>query len=124
MRCPKCDSEMERVVHEEIEVDRCTLCFGLWFDALEKDDLVRLKGAKAIDIGSAARGKRYSDLRKVDCPNCHVPMLEMVDMQQDRIEYESCPTCFGTFFDAGEFRDLQEFTVLERFTSMLRILRD
>ncbi|MAV27160.1 MAG: hypothetical protein CMQ05_13770 [Gammaproteobacteria bacterium] len=36
MHCPICDSEMERVVVEDIEVDRCKLCKGLWFDMLEK----------------------------------------------------------------------------------------
>jgi len=42
---------------------------------------------------------------------------------QFHIKYESCPICYGTFFDAGEFRDLKENSVLERFMHMLQTLR-
>ena len=123
MHCPKCDSEMERVVVEDIEVDRCKLCKGLWFDMLEKEDLVSIEGSESIDIGNTALGERYDSLQRVDCPKCHVEMLPMVDKDQTHIHYESCPTCFGTFFDAGEFRDLKTFTVVERFSEMVRTLR-
>ena len=37
MECPKCEASMQRVLHQGIEVDRCTQCKGLWFDYLEKD---------------------------------------------------------------------------------------
>ena len=50
-------------------------------------------------------------------------MLPMIDKDQHHIHYESCPTCYGTFFDAGEFRDLKEFNVVERFIEMVRTLR-
>lgn len=123
MRCPKCDSDMERVVFHNIEVDRCTLCRGLWFDMLEKEDLVAIEGSETIDIGNAASGQRYDRLHHSKCPVCGVVMLPMIDKDQHHIHYESCPTCYGTFFDAGEFRDLKEFSVVERFTEMLRTLR-
>ena len=48
-------------------------------------------------------------------------LLRLLD--QFHIKYESCPSCFGAFFDAGEFRDLKEHTVIERFSQMLRTLR-
>ena len=50
-------------------------------------------------------------------------MLPMVDKDQVHIKYESCPICYGAFFDAGEFCDLKEHRVLERFTEMLGTLR-
>ena len=50
-------------------------------------------------------------------------MIPMVDKNQYHIKYEACPNCFGTFFDAGEFRDLKEFSVAERFRRMLDTLR-
>jgi len=37
MKCPKCSLSMEKVNYLEIEVDRCTGCEGIWFDALEKE---------------------------------------------------------------------------------------
>ena len=36
MLCPKCVHEMETVSVDGIEVDRCTQCYGIWFDRLER----------------------------------------------------------------------------------------
>jgi Zn-finger nucleic acid-binding protein len=32
----------------------------------------------------------------------------MVDKAQPSLWFESCPLCFGVFFDAGEFSDFRE----------------
>ena len=90
---------------------------------LEKEDLTSIEGSKAIDIGSAQVGEKYRNLQGIDCPVCAVEMIPMVDKDQYHIKYESCPICYGTFFDVGEFRDLKEHTVLERFLEILKTLR-
>ena len=114
---------MEIVIFENIEVDRCENCFGLWFDMLEKEDLEMIAHSESIDIGEKRIGEMYNDIRKIDCPKCNVVMIQMIDKTQFHIQYESCPTCFGIFFDAGEFRDLKEHTVIERFKEMLDTIR-
>ena len=42
MRCGKCESEFETLDFRCTAVDRCTGCKGLWFDLLEKEDMLRL----------------------------------------------------------------------------------
>jgi len=123
MICPKCNSKFEKIIYKNIEVERCLGCQGLWFDMLEKEDLVKIDGSEAIDIGSDQVGAQYNHKHDIKCPKCAVTMLPMVDKDQFDIKYESCQSCYGTFFDAGEFRDLKENSVLKRFTQMLRTLR-
>ena len=123
MECPKCQAQFETVSFAEIEVERCVSCRGLWFDILEQDDLVKIKGSEAIDIGEDEVGEKYSNMRDIKCPQCAQHMIPMVDKDQFHIKYESCPSCYGTFFDAGEFRDLKEYSVIKRFFSMLQTLR-
>jgi len=123
MNCPKCSSDFEKITFGDIEVERCLGCQGLWFDMLEKEDLLKIEGSETIDIGDDFVGDQYSKHRKIQCPQCTVVMLPMVDKDQAHIQYESCPVCYGTFFDAGEFRDLKENSVLERFVTMLETLR-
>jgi Zn-finger nucleic acid-binding protein len=123
MKCPKCQAQFETITFQDIEVDRCLDCRGLWFDMLEKEDLVRIEGSEAIDIGSDQVGEKYRNMEDVKCPHCKVEMLPMVDKDHFHIKYESCPICYGAFFDAGEFRDLKENSVLERFRQMLHTLR-
>ena len=48
----------------------------------------------------------------------------MVDKDQFHIEFEMCPTCRGTYFDAGEFRDLKDHTILERVSGLIATIRN
>lgn len=115
MKCPKCSDEMPVIDCEGIEVHRCNGCGGLWFDLLGHEHLKAIEGSESIDIGSAQVGKRYNEVGRIDCPVCSTQMIRMVDRLQPHIWYESCTSCYGVFFDAGEFRDYKEKTVLDFF---------
>jgi len=117
MKCPKCGSAMEKVLFEKIEVDRCSCCKGIWFDMLEHEELKKLDGSEAIDIGDPEVGKEYNTVDQIKCPKCNTKMIRMVDRKQPHIWYESCGVCYGTFFDAGEFKNFKHHTILDFFKS-------
>ena len=94
-----------------------------WIDALEAGDLVETKGSTEIDTGSRRMGTKLNRIWKIKCPSCNVPMLPVHAVEQPRIQLESCPACHGSFFDAGEFRDLCEEPFLERVKGWLAIKR-
>ena len=119
MNCPKCNSAMEKVTYQAIEVDRCTSCKGLWFDLLEHRRLKSARGAEALDVGEPEVGKKLDAAKQVTCPICQTRMTRLADLEQPHIWYESCPVCHGVFFDAGEFRDYKEESILERLKNML-----
>ena len=83
--------------------------------------LKQIQGAERIDIGDKRVGEKYNEMQDINCPKCEVKMLRMADKTQFHIEYEFCPTCLSTFFDAGEFKDLNELTFGERFKKMVDI---
>jgi len=118
MKCPKCNSNFEQVNTPFGDVERCLNCKGLWFDMLEDEDLKDI--ADGIDVGDPEIGKKYNETGDINCPVCpNSKMLKMVDAKQPHIWFESCPTCFGRFFDAGEFKDLSENTIsdfIKRFS--------
>lgn len=110
MQCPKCKNAMEQVDVAGVEIDRCTSCKGLWFDLNEHDDA--RAAATELDEGHAEVGKRFNQVEKIKCPCCPDSlMLKMVDAKQPHIWFESCPTCHGRYYDAGEYRDLAKFTL-------------
>ena len=119
MNCPKCESAMETVTCHDFQVDRCTNCKGIWFDMLEAEHLKEIEGSENIDIGDPKTGKEYNKVEHISCPECHEPMLRMVEKGQPHIWYESCPVCYGLFFDAGEFKDFKEETILDFFRDLL-----
>jgi len=113
MRCPKCRADMQPVHYGEVEVDRCSRCNGLWFDAGELEALAGSDAAAVIDIGDARVGKKLNQVDDYRCPRCGGEVARVADAAQPHIWYESCSSCSGSFFDAGEFRDLSEFTVTD-----------
>jgi Zn-finger nucleic acid-binding protein len=109
---------MEVVAFKDVEVDRCTLCKGLWFDSFEADQLKDMKGSEEIDIGDPEVGRVFNRDDRIDCPRCKTGMIRMVDPKQTHIWMESCTVCHGVFFDAGEFRDFKRYTVVDFFRGL------
>jgi PAT family beta-lactamase induction signal transducer AmpG len=119
MRCPKCRADMEQVDVEGIEVDRCTICNGIWFDAGEMDLLKNKQAAAAIDIGDAKTGKQSNAIDSYQCPRCSGAMVKVVDPRQTHIWYETCSACHGSYLDAGELRDMSNVTISDFFKDLI-----
>ena len=118
MRCPKCRADMEQVDYEGTEIDRCTICQGIWFDAGEIDILKDKQAAAAIDIGDEKTGKESNLIDRYQCPRCGGAMIRVADPKQTHIWYETCRSCHGSYLDAGELRDLSTMTVADIFKSL------
>ena len=85
----------------------------MWFDGGELQKLREMKGSQKLDEASATVGKIYNKVDKIECPQCHTPLIRMVDAEQPHIWLESCKVCKGVFLDAGEFRDLKAHTLVD-----------
>jgi len=118
MRCPKCRADMEQVEYEGTEIDRCTICNGIWFDAGEIELLRDKQAAAAIDTGDAGTGKESNKIDRYQCPRCSGGMVRVVDPRQAHIWYETCGSCSGSFLDAGELRDLSTVSIADFFKSL------
>jgi len=119
LACPKCGTRMERIAHAGVEIDRCTLCRGLWFDSKEAEQLRHVHGAETIDVGDARVGRAMDGQTGVECPLCRLPLERVPDPKQPHVWVDRCPGCKGAFFDAGEFRDLKNDDVFELFERLL-----
>jgi uncharacterized protein len=118
MKCPRCSSAMETVQVEGEQIDRCTGCGGLWFDEFELADLTAIAGSEKVDTGPDNESNQHSQAI-LACPKCGSPMIRMVDAEQPHIWYETCDECGGSFFDAGEFRDLKRHDFVGRIKDVL-----
>ncbi len=120
MLCPKCKSYMKTIEYKGVEIDRCTRCYGLWFDSFELEDIKQLSGSEVIDIGDMELGQEHDQKTKIFCPKCRTLMMPARDEQQAHIRYERCPDCQGVYLDAGEFRDFKQLTIPEFFKSIFK----
>jgi PAT family beta-lactamase induction signal transducer AmpG len=106
MRCPKCRADMEQIDYEGTEIDRCTICNGIWFDAGEIDVLGNSQAAAAIDTGDKGVGQQSNEINSYQCPRCSGQMAQVVDPERPHIHYETCGSCNGSYLDAGELSDI------------------
>ena len=118
MDCPKCDSAMEEVTFNNVTVDRCTECKGIWFSGVEHKELKKMKGSETIDTGDEKQGREYDDMEDVHCPECDAKMDTIADKFQPHIHYEVCMKGHGAYFDAGEFKDFKEETLSDFVKSL------
>ena len=119
MRCPKCRSDMEQLEIDGTEIDRCSSCHGLWFDAGELTKIRSKEAAAVLDIGDVSTGKKQNEIEHYRCPRCAGPMNRLVDPDQPHIWFERCGSCRGSFFDAGELTDLVTVSVSDFFKRFL-----
>jgi len=57
MRCPKCGQPLQEERYNRVQVDRCTACGGIWFDAGEAESLLdRSPGALQGFFGDLLKG--------------------------------------------------------------------
>jgi len=115
MRCPKCRTDMEQIMIDDTEIDRCLTCHGLWFDDGELSKLRTREAAAVLDIGDVKTGKKQNEIEHYRCPRCAGPMNRLVDPEQTHIWFEQCDSCGGSFFDAGELTDLATVSVSDFF---------
>lgn len=119
MECPKCQGLLNKVLFEEVQVERCSSCSGLWFDATELNQLLAMKGAERIDSGDKRDFQKTSSIEDYRCPKDGSKMIKMVDAKQGHVWYESCGICKGIFLDATEFKDLKGKSVLDFVRTLL-----
>ena len=108
---------MEQVNTIYADIDRCTFCRGIWLDMLEYKDVKPI--AAEVDIGDPETGKKFNEKQDIYCPVCpNSKLLKLVDPAQPHIWFESCGTCYGRFYDAGELKDLAQ----ETFSDFIKML--
>lgn len=126
--CPKCSGNLETVIYRGIEVDRCEQCHGIWFDPQEAERLRKIAGSESLDLGDVESSNQFTEQNNtnIQCPRCHKPMIQMLDIDKYQLWYEKCPHCQGIWLDAGEFRqfkrNFQSRNIWNSVTSKLRNL--
>lgn len=108
MNCPKCSSApLEALVVDEVEVDRCRTCDGMWFD---RGELGNLLDSREESLAALLPGKDEEDHdhQAGACPRHQVTLLKVLSLRNREVAVETCPVCQGIWLDGGEFRRIRE----------------
>lgn len=111
MKCPFCKAQSEKAIFQNVEVDFCPTCLGMFFEQDElriaKDE--RDKNLVWLDIDLWEDKKKFK-ISKANllCPVCQVPFYEVL-YGDSAIKIDICTVCRGIWLNRGEFREIIEY---------------
>lgn len=105
MYCPVCKDPMIIVEHERIELDYCTRCRGVWFDAGELELMLETANLDASRFNM--RHILYLPEKQIKegkrkCPLCRAKMRKVAIGCEPEVVIDACPREDGLWFDGGE----------------------
>jgi len=122
MICPVCENPMVVLELDQIEIDHCLHCGGIWLDAgelellLESDeDRARLRDFLIED--DSVNEKKYS------CPICNKKMKKVFVGEEKKILIDQCKRNHGLWLDKGELEDVIELSTQNREGKIIHLLK-
>lgn len=109
MICPVDSQDMIVVEHDKIELDYCTACHGVWFDAGELEVfLAKMKVETHTLFMSDALSspEAVTNEARRKCPICHKKMKKANVGEGHKVLLDVCPSGHGVWFDGGEIEQL------------------
>ena len=109
MICPVCNHSMVIVEHDNIEIDYCTGCRGIWFDSGELELLLEAAGLEDYEVFAEriiGSGEASSAEKKRKCPICTRKMKKKYIDEDKELLIDVCPRAHGIWFDGGELGSL------------------
>ena len=105
MRCPVCAEPLIVLEIDQVEIDHCIACGGVWLDAGELELL--LDGATNRDtvLDALTRQTGGTD-KEIRCPICSKTLTKV--LYNNRVLLDMCLRNHGLWFDRGELREVME----------------
>jgi len=110
MICPACKSDTLIVEYNNIELDYCPACKGVWFDSGELELLLecaKLEKNCLSFIGDIIDApEAMTSEKKRRCPICRRKMKKSYIDEDKKIIVDICHRSHGSWFDGGEVAQL------------------
>ncbi len=108
MDCPVCQEAMIVCELDQVEIDHCVSCGGIWLDAGELELLLG-SGAGQEDVLHVLSPETSAEESPRPCPICLKPMEKVLCAGKDKnILLDRCRFKDGLWFDKGELKDVLE----------------
>lgn len=124
MKCPKCggDSLRDFGQVEGVEIDFCSSCKGIWFDAGELAFYVEAEE----DVPNVEAAISAGHATGLECPKCASELIETRYVPEEPLLMDICPSCRGVFLDKGEVPRVETLAArrggLERVVNTVKAL--
>ena len=105
-QCPKCGGKLEVVLSDDVKLDKCIFCGGIWFDKGELYKLLTTSVSLLVDGIENEETKEFNE-KEGYCPLCNDVKLERIESKTDPdLAIDKCPSCGGIWLEKGELTTL------------------
>ena len=121
MNCPVCNQPLIILELNQVEVDYCTKCRGIWLDEGELE-LLLLDSGEKIKLLSSFLIDKNSKERSVKCPICFKKMHKIIF--GSRVTVDKCPRKHGLWFNKSELEAVVEMGSLDKQNKIVKLLKE
>jgi len=107
----------------EVEIDHCISCRGIWLDAEELELLLEDSDEKDSFLSSFEVDKRTKEKRR-RCPICLKKMDKVLCGMDQKIRIDKCRKNEGIWLDEGELGEVVEMGSFDKNNTVLNLLKD
>jgi len=121
MNCPVCKDSMIILELNQVEVDFCTSCEGVWLDSGELELLFQNGNDKTLHNLLHLKSDLQETKRR--CPICKKKM-DKVEFENSGIVIDKCKNDHGLWFDKGELQSLFSLYAHEKDNKIINLLKE
>ena len=124
MDCPVCKNAMITLELQEVEIDYCIDCGGIWLDSGELELLLG-EPEKATHLLKSFKIDSRATEKTRKCPICSKKMQKVVvGSSKPILLIDKCRRADGLWFDKGELNDIFERAHLDQDNKIQKLLTD
>jgi Zn-finger nucleic acid-binding protein len=124
MDCPVCENAMITLELQEVEIDFCSHCSGIWLDAGELEMLLQ-SPEQAANLLASFTPDTKSNEKSRKCPICRKIMKKvLVGTTEPKVLLDKCKKDHGLWFDKGELQDIISKATLDKDNKIAKLLAD
>jgi Zn-finger nucleic acid-binding protein len=124
MNCPLCKNAMVVLELQQVEVDHCMTCGGIWLDGGELELLLRGTHQARQFIGSFHREQGVEE-KICPCPICLKKMHKIhAGSGSEPVIIDSCPKGHGLWFNKGELSEVLAKGNFDKEQKVIKLLSE
>jgi len=123
MDCPFCQNPMIVLELEQVEIDHCIACGGIWLDSGELEQLFA-DSSQAKDLVSSFKQMDVKEKMRL-CPICLKKMHKvLVTGENEQVVIDRCPKNHGLWFDKDELSQVLAKGSLDKEQKVIKLLSE
>ncbi|MEI6123913.1 MAG: zf-TFIIB domain-containing protein [Bacteroidota bacterium] len=123
MDCPLCKKSMLVLELQQIEIDYCQSCDGIWLDAGELELLLDDTQEKKQLLDSFIHDRNNPEKPR-RCPKCSKKMNKVFVGKDKNVLIDKCKKDHGIWFDEGELHQVVELGSVDKNNKVIQLLND